>query len=324
MSTVPELVAIACVSALLAGCAIFTAPYMPDSHPLESGRLPLADAEVNIPQLGPCTDSPDRTLRFNSSYPVTVLVHGCKGSAGHFRSMAQLFAFHGQQAVCFSYDDRDSLVHSSGQLISALDGLAGHLRDRRITVIGHSMGGLVARKALESDRGGEWLNADANIKLVTVSAPLAGIAAAKPCGSRLLHWLSMGAVPGVCWAITGDNWYEITSPSNFIQRPGPLLPSVQRYLKVVTDERNTCRRKSESGACLESDYIFTLPEQYHAVIDSYPQLTNIQVQAGHVEIVGYKQTAPRKLLAILQQEGMLAPTPPERQSALTQLLAKLY
>jgi len=29
-----------------------------------------------------------------------VLVHGCKGSAGRFRSLAQLYAFHGQQAVC--------------------------------------------------------------------------------------------------------------------------------------------------------------------------------------------------------------------------------
>jgi hypothetical protein len=40
--------------------------------------------------------------------------------------------------------------------------------------------------------------------------------------------------------------------------------------------------------------------------------------------VGYKQVAPRKLLAILQQQGMLAPTPPERQSALERLLAELY
>jgi hypothetical protein len=124
--------------------------------------------------------------------------------------------------------------------------------------------------------------------------------------------------------VTGDNWYEITSPSEFIRRPGPLLPAVQRYIKVVTDERDTCRRRDAAGACVESDFIFSLPEQYHPVIDRYPRLTNIQVGAGHVEIVGYKDVAPRKLLGILQEQGVLAPTPPERRAALERLLAELY
>ena len=317
-------VAVFCLLVSLAGCALFTPPHVPDPQPLESGRLPLPDVAVEIPHLGPCTDAPDRTLRFNSRYPVTVLVHGCKGSAGHFRSLAQLYAFHGQQAVCFSYDDRDSLVLSSGQLIAALGELAGHTGNQAMTVMGHSMGGLVARKAMERDRRGEWQRGDVSIKLATVSAPIAGIAVASTCGVRPLHWLSLGVLPGLCWVVTGDNWFEITSASSFIRSPGPLLPSVQRYLKIVTDERDTCRRKSESGACLESDYVFSLAEQYQPLIDGYPQLTNIEVGAGHVEIVGYKEVAPRKLLAILQQQGMIAPTPPERAAALERLLAELY
>jgi hypothetical protein len=147
---------------------------------------------------------------------------------------------------------------------------------------------------------------------------------ARPCGEASLQWLSLGIVPAMCWAITGDNWYEITAPSEFIRKPAPLLPSVERYVKVVTDERDTCRRRTAAGTCAESDFIFTLPEQYHPVIDTYPQLTNIQVGAGHVEIVGYKDVAPRKLLAILQEQGVIAPTPPARRAALERLLAELY
>ena len=311
------------VMALLAGCAL-SPPHVPEPQPLEIGRLPTPNVALEIPHLGPCTDSPDRTLRFNSSYPVTVMVHGCNGSAGHFRSLAQLYAFHGQQAACFSYDDRDSLMLSSGQLIAALDELAGHVADHSLTLMGHSMGGLIARKAMERERRGEWKRGDASIKLATISAPFAGIAVANACGFRSLQWLSLGALPGLCWMVTGDNWYEITSSSSFIRRPEPLLPSVQRYLKIVTDEHDTCRRKSTSGACLESDYVFSLAEQYQPVIDHYPQLTNIQIDAGHVEIVGYKEVAPRKLMAILQQQGMLAPTPPESRAALERLLAELY
>ena len=306
----------------LAGCALST--HVPDAQPLEPGRLPAPDMALSIPRLGPCTDSPERTLQLNSNQPVTVLVHGCNGSAGHFRALAQLYAFHGQQAVCFSYDDRDSLMTSSRQLIGALDELAGHLRGSSITVIGHSMGGLVARKALEAERHDLWRRPDADLRLATVSAPLSGISAASTCGVTAAHWLSLGTVPGMCWMITGDNWFEITKHSDFIRKPGALLPSVQRYVKVVTDERDTCRRRNAYGACVESDHIFSLAEQYHPVVDKYPQVTNVEVGAGHVEIVGYKDVAPRKLLEILQREDMLAPTPPERKAALERLLAVLY
>lgn len=307
----------------LAGCA-FSPPYVADPQPLEPGRLPQPDTALNVPNLRPCTDAPDSTLHVNANYPVTVLVHGCNGSAGRFRSLAQLYAFHGQQAVCFSYDDRDSLVRSSGQLITALDALASRMPKQDITVMGHSMGGLVARKAMERDRSDAWRRDDTNITLATVSAPLAGIRAAEQCGYKALHWLSLGIVPAACWLVTGDNWSEINASSDFIQQPGPLLPSVRRYLKVVTDERDTCRRRSSNGTCIESDYIFSQAEQYHPVIDRYAQLVNVEVQAGHVEIVGDKEVVPRKLLAILQQQGLLAATPPERQAAFERLLAQVY
>ena len=45
----------------LAGCAT-SPPYVPESQPLESGRLPPLNVALNVPHLGPCTDSPDRTL----------------------------------------------------------------------------------------------------------------------------------------------------------------------------------------------------------------------------------------------------------------------
>lgn len=311
------------ILAFLAGCST-APPYVPDPKPLEAGSLAKPNKIVDIPSLSACTDSPNSTLELNADYPVTVLVHGCNGSAGRFRSLAQLYAFHGQQAVCFSYDDRDSLMVSSSQLITALDKLGQQTNNKNINVIGHSMGGLIARKALEQERSSEWSQKDLKINLVTVSAPLAGIKVASACGNKLLHWASLGIVPGICWMISGDSWNEFTPHSTFIQQPKPLLPSVQQYLKVVTDERNTCRYKSEDGTCIKDDYIFSLPEQYHPTIDNYTNLTNVEVKAGHVEIVGYKDVAPRKLLSILQKQGMLAPTPPEREVALERLLAELY
>jgi pimeloyl-ACP methyl ester carboxylesterase len=311
------------LASLLSGC-VFLQPTDFDPTPLEASQLPAADITVQLPQLGPCTDTPERAFSLDASKPVTVLVHGCKGSAGRFRSLAQLYAFHGQQAVCFSYDDRASLVQSAAQLAASVSALAERMRNRDITVIGHSMGGLVARKAMEGEQRTEWERDGMNVNLVTVSAPLSGIAVANPCGYRSLHWASLGTVPLSCWAVTGDNWYEITASSDFIRRPGPLVTSVRRYLRVVTDERESCRRRDAGGACLESDYIFSLAEQYQPIIDRYPRLTNIQVAAGHVEIVGYKGFAPRQLVSILQQQGLLAATAAGREGAFERLMAKLY
>ncbi|MFT6985336.1 MAG: hypothetical protein ACJAT7_001145 [Psychromonas sp.] len=294
--------------------------YIAQPQPLQTENLPVPDTEVEIENIGSCTDSEDRTLKFNANYPLTVLVHGCNGSAGRFRSLAQLYAFHGQQAVCYSYDDRDRLTKSADKLVTALNKLVSVSSNENITVIGHSMGGLIARKAMENKR----LNSELNINLITVSAPLAGIAAASTCALRPLHWLSLGIVPAVCWGITGDNWYEITSQSDFIKYPAPLSSSVLRYLKIVTNEQNTCRRIDSEGNCVESDYVFELDEQYQPVIDGYRQVTNIQVDAGHVEIVGYKDVEPRKLLTILQQENMISGTPVERQAELELLLSQLY
>jgi hypothetical protein len=44
---------------------------------------------------------------------------------GRFRSLAQLYAVRGRQAVSFSDDDRASLVRGSGELIAAREGLCG-------------------------------------------------------------------------------------------------------------------------------------------------------------------------------------------------------
>lgn len=313
----------ALLASLLPGCA-FLQPANLDPTPLEAGRLPAPDITVRLPQLGPCTDALDQAVSLDSTKPVTVLVHGCNGSAGRFRSLAQLYAFHGQQAVCFSYDDRASLVDSAEQLAAAVGELAGKMGNRQVTVIGHSMGGLVARKAMEGEGRSDWEHAGLKVSLVTVSAPFSGIAAASPCGYGFLHWASLGLVPLSCMAVTGDNWYEITPSSEFIRRPGPLIGSVQRYVKVVTDERETCRRRDAAGVCVESDYIFSLGEQYQPIVDGYPGVVNVEVAAGHVEIVGYKGVAPRQLISVLQQQGLLAATAADRLGALKLLMAELY
>lgn len=307
--------------ASLAACGT-RAPREAAYYEIEQGRLPAPTVALNIPGLGPCTDSPDRTLRLDADQPVNVMVHGCFGSSGEFRGLAQVLAFHGQQTACFTYDDRDGLTDSATELRSALNQLAEQTRIPLITVIGHSQGALISRKSL-TELPLAPPRRQPDLRLVTISGPFDGIASAETCGKKWLQALSLGLLPASCYIVTGAKWSDITYSSRFIREPGMLVPQVSSYLKIDTDERGTCRRE-ENGRCVEDDDVFSLAEQHNPLVENDARAKRVEVLAGHVEIVGDKRVAPTKLITTLQQQGILRPTPPERLSAFSLLLARIY
>lgn len=317
--------AVAIAAIVLQGCAI-RGEVDPALLTFDQSRLPAPDISLRIAGLGPCTDNPDRTVSLNAQEPVTVLVHGCYGSSGQFRGLAQVLAFHGQQTACFTYDDRDSMDVSAAELTAALDLLMPQLKvpsaATPVTVIGHSQGALISRRALTASRPAPG-GGDAALRLVTVSGPFGGIAAASPCGSPVYRAFSLGLIAPMCRIATGDKWSEITLWSNFIRQPGALGRQVHSHLKIDTDERGSCRQMVD-GRCVEDDLIFSLDEQRNPAVDRDPATQIVEVQAGHVEIVGDQYVAPVKLIAILQQSGVMRPTEPQRVAALDRLLERVY
>ena len=310
------------LAALLSGCASHE-PINPAYFNIEPGLLPNPDTTLSIPGLGPCTDNPDRSLRLNAGQPVHVLVHGCFGSSGQFRGLAQVLAFHGQQTACFTYDDRARLGQVAGDLQQAMQQLSAQTRSPQITLIGHSQGALIARKSMTESSNAALPGTPAGIRLVTISGPFAGIEAAQTCGKTWLYPLTLGFLPLSCYLVTGAKWADITYSSPFIREPGALAPQVASHLKIDTDERGSCRREA-GGRCVEGDDIFTLAEQRNAVVDADVRTHRVQVNAGHVEIVGDKRVAPMKLITVLQEQGVLRPTPAVRSPAFKRLLARVY
>ncbi|MDH5539228.1 MAG: hypothetical protein OEY03_07480, partial [Rhizobacter sp.] len=232
-------------------------------------------------------------------------------------------AFHGQQSACFTYDDRARLDNVAGELRRALTQLAGLSHLPQITLIGHSQGALLARRSLTESLPTPLPDAAVDLRLVTVSGPFSGIEAARTCGRAWLYPLTFGLLPLSCYLTTGPKWADITFASTFIREPGALAPRVADHLKIDTDERGSCRR-DEADRCVESDDIFSLDEQRLPLEQADARMRRVVVNAGHVEIVGDKRVAPTKLIDVLQQQGVLRETPPERLAALHRLLAQAY
>lgn len=309
-----------CVAVLLA--ILTSACWSPPRLLVSTGS---ADAGVLIDGLSSCRPEDKNIVQLDPTRPLILLVHGCNFSAGGFRTLARVFEAHGQQTLCFNYDDRARLETSSSALVKALEALETRLPGGEVTVIGHSQGGLIARHALVRDRKRPLrVNDQLRIKLVTVSSPFAGIRSSRNCGRTWLHVVTLGITVAICQGITGSKWLDIYPGSDFMDDPGTLSAAVTSHVKIVTDERGACQSVASDGTCKAGDFVFRLDEQYSRAVDQDRRVRNIELKAGHVEIVGERGNPPTKLIGILQAQQIMVQTPPERRVEIASLLKQLY
>ncbi len=262
---------------------------------------------ISVANLDCCDDFKQQVITLDSLREVIILVHGCKASSGHFLTLREVFEARGQQAICFSYNYRTSIESCARQLVLAINVVEKILNPPGITIVAHSQGGLVARRALSYPRQDRLaLNtASPKVRLVTISSPFNGINASSHCGINPLHVASAGMTLLVCQLIAGSTWSEIHPKSDFINNPGSLYNLISTHIKINTDEENTCRRVSENGACLENDFVFSLGEQYNDIVDGDDRVVNIELKAGHAQIVGGRGRPPFKLIEVLEEHRVL-------------------
>lgn len=281
-------------------------------------------APTAIVGLGPCTLGGDNEARLDPDRPLTILVHGCNASGGRFGALAEVFALHEQQTLCFRYDDRARITRVARDLRDALDEVGKHLRHPQLTVLGHSQGGLVARTALSEGVVTEGMVTDRRVRLVTVSSPFAGIRAASHCGSMAMRVWSLGTSLAVCRTVAGAKWRDIHYNAALVRQPRNLAPFVEQHVEVITNEADTCRTRAADGTCLHDDFVFSIAEQQNPRVEADRRVASEVIAAGHTEIVGSDSVEPQKLVEVLQEAGVLLPTPQEKRAALRALFERLF
>ena len=282
-------------------------------------------SELRIEGLDDCDDFASPSVDLDPTNPLVLLVHGCKASSGRYRHLAKIFEAHGQQTLCFNYQYRGRIGSSSEGLAGSIGALTLRLQHPELTLIGHSQGGLVARRAVVAGRGQQGEAPDLlKLRLVTVSSPFNGIASSSHCGIPAFHIFTLGVMTALCQGVAGSIWPEIHPRSDFVTNPGEMLDIVSHHLMVVTDERGSCRRRSANGRCLTDDFVFSLEEQRNELVTQDPRVTDREVRDGHAAIVGDEDRPPLQLMAILQEHGIMNRTPSDRQAEIRALLSRLY
>jgi pimeloyl-ACP methyl ester carboxylesterase len=292
----------------------------------QSIRIDPGDGlEFRIDGVDGCDDFANPAINLDHTKALVLLVHGCKASSGRFRHLAEVFEAHGQPTLCFNYHYRRRIASSAEGLASSIKALTDGLPHSEVRVIGHSQGGLVARRALVSEGWQEGEVQDQlKLRLVTVSSPFNGIHSSSHCGIAAFHILSLGLTTAICQGIAGSIWPEVHPRSRFVTEPSDLLDIVSDHLIVVTDERGSCRKWSADDRCLVDDFVFSVAEQRNERLIEDRRVTDLKVRSGHAAIVGDEDRPPLQLIAILQEHAIMNRTPPDREAEVQLLLSRLY
>ena len=203
---------------------------------------------------------------------LAVVVHGINPVHSDLDPLAADLAQRGFRVLRFVYDDGQDLDRSAGEL-------AGELRDlqafapKRVAVVAHSMGGLVARRALSDahDLG----EVPQRYRLLTVASPFGGF--------RGANWARLDLGFG------RDSHDDLGTRARFIREPGDLIATAD-HVKVETDEAG----QTLDGA---SDDAVARASQLQQHVDDQAA-RRYQLALGHV---GSIRTADRQVPAPLRR-----------------------
>ena len=89
---------------------------------------------------------------YDARRPLVVLIHGLDSHSGVWWSMAQLLQGEGYQVGYFGFPSDGPIAGDASRLADDMAALHRTFPAARVSLIGHSMGGLIARAYIEGDR----------------------------------------------------------------------------------------------------------------------------------------------------------------------------
>jgi pimeloyl-ACP methyl ester carboxylesterase len=224
-----------------------------------------------------------------------VIVHGIDPVIEKLEPLGSYFTSRGLDTHLFHYSTDQRLERSSRELAHAIRGIVARSSPQRVIVVGYSLGGLVARRALTADHDTRLAGDAVSFELITIASPLGGFRSAN------FWWIGLGL---------GKPLYrDLGSESPFIDEPGVLAPNV-RHTKIETDESGALRL--ENGRWLD-DEVVGVRAQRHSFVDGQAERI-YRVEVGHTHIVNAYGNVHPRLADVL--DDVIAAVTVERRASL--------
>ena len=170
---------------------------------------------------------------------VALFIHGFTANASCMTPLMTQFAGNGFAALAFNYacfNGIDVAAQSLAELLQRLDDLGnGAIAQNRIVVVGHSMGGLVARALIALYAGHRYVR-----KVITLGTPNDGTLTEPRYLEYLLAWSE--AISGL---VAGGYSPKCRTAMQLIGRDGPEF--LLAHLKTIAVPCNTVDFHSISG-----------------------------------------------------------------------------
>ncbi len=165
----------------------------------------------------------------DAGLPLVVLVHGFNSSAPRNAALLNDARQSGYPCGGFSYPNDQPLAPSAALLSAELKAFAEAFPQRRLALVTHSMGGLVARACLESPE----LDPGTVDRLVMVAPPTHGAQLARIAVATDVweHWVSRSE--GDCWTRVHDSFVDGLGEAG-----GDLCPGSQFLTELNAHRRN--------------------------------------------------------------------------------------
>ena len=140
---------------------------------VECDRSLLTSGAEKIPAEPVTIDVDSDWMKRSADRPLVICIHGLQGEASAFDSMRAAMRARGYGTAAISYDDQQSIAVSAEQVSKfTAKWFAGRGRTPDVVLVGHSMGGLVAREWTENPT----LPSNDIVSLITIGTPHHGSA----------------------------------------------------------------------------------------------------------------------------------------------------
>ena len=274
--------------------------YMPgdlrDAPNSTSAFEQLGDAgSIDIPVPKPYPADPSAPvpapLPFSAALPTgqgtVILVHGFNPTSSELDPLENELEHRGYKVVRFTYDYKQALEISADEFTQFVLRLSAETTGGNLTVIAHSMGGLVSRRAMTAGRRQSLAGTATPVKLITIASPFGGFASA----NATLLW------PFNTFGIN-ESFRSLGTMRDFIRTPGALGQNIS-HIKIETDEREKTR--TQNGMTV-SDALVLPENQKNNAVDSDPGLkAKITLNAGHMGVLSTGSAVSGQLLEALDR-----------------------